>query len=607
MTGPAPYSNRDEEETLAIDTFKILVDHKQVKLAIRERDKYPTIDGYIEIVDEERRVIGKLEAQVKKLPDDCGTSPKLPCPISLFDYAKITTSPVLLIGVDVNQKKAYWAPITEDLIRDKERRKEQQTITISFHLGRAVNGRDTRYVIEWLRIAQDYQTKLREYDKLRETLARLSKNATFTIASVTSPGFREIHEFLDEMNALLDGPFSLVKSRFYPGAWKVGLAYRDFTHNSVTYTLYPIRPEENEAQIKIIDTSQHLLSIKGIRAYFTENPIAMRPKRHAIELIGESMTQIFNHRLLSHNGSEALAREFIFALADRFKEQMGLVPKDDYELAEIETAFYYHLPIWVEEAVRLMIHEERNGVKSPVDCLYGKPYFNPGMLRAQIMPEELRTLEMSVTDRMKRGDPVPKITIGDEKLPLGIFEDYHSFLISNGVKKVHRIYEPPDYSRIPHGGWMWDAYSPESVQSNLETLFANLPSAYSGIVEQNFPELRGSLLPFDGATRVIVIFDIKDREASIPSINSSYLKCKEESGLRIELFKAGQYKDLETRLNGAFSERGIELDGKSYEFIGESSGVMDFRFDELPMLGLVYEQLEGSFHRYLTELKESKA
>ncbi len=607
MTGPAPYSNRDEEETLAIDTFKILVDHKQIKLDIKERDKYPNIDGYIEIVDEERRVIGKLEAQVKKLPDNCGTSPKLPCPISLFDYARITTNPVLLIGVDVNQKKAYWAPITEDLIRDKEIRKEQQTITISFHLGRAVNDKDTRYVIEWLRIAQDYQTKLREYDRLLETLERLSKNTTFTVASVTSPGFREIHEFLDEMNALLDGPFSLVKSRFYPGSWKVGLAYRDFTHNSVTYTLYPIRPEENEAQIKEIDTRQDLLSIDGIRGYFTENPIRIRPKQHAMELIEESMTRIFKGKLLSHHGSEALAREFIFALVDRFAEQMGLMPKDDYKLTEIETAFYYHLPIWVEEAVRLMIREERNGVKSFADCLYRKPYFNPDMLRAQIMPEEMKTLEMSVTDRMKRGDPVPKIPVGYEKLPLGLFEDYHSFLISSGVKEVHRMYEPPDYSRIQRGGNMWDAYSPENVQRNLETLFASLLPAYSGIVEQNFPQMKRDLLPFGGATRVIVFFDAKDRNGSIPSIDFCYLKCKGESGPRIDLSKAGQYKELETMLKGAHLERAIELDGKSYEFIEGSLGVMDFRYDELPLLDFVYEQLERAVHRYLTELKESKA
>jgi len=36
--------------------------------------------------------------------------------------------------------------------------------------------------------------------------------------------------------------------------------------------------------------------------------------------------------LLTLKGSDALAREFIFALADRFREQMGLVLKDDYAL-----------------------------------------------------------------------------------------------------------------------------------------------------------------------------------------------------------------------------------------------------------------------------------
>jgi hypothetical protein len=64
-----PYSSTDKQETLAIDTFRYLVDHEKVKLDLKERDKYPNIDGNVEIVDENRRPIAKLEVQIKKLPD----------------------------------------------------------------------------------------------------------------------------------------------------------------------------------------------------------------------------------------------------------------------------------------------------------------------------------------------------------------------------------------------------------------------------------------------------------------------------------------------------------------------------------------------------------
>jgi hypothetical protein len=104
---PAPYSNTDEQETLAVDIFKGIVDHKQVKLDVKERDKYPNIDGYIEIVDEKRLPIGKLEVQIRKLPEYHGATPKLQCPTSLFAYSRITNNPVLLVGVDVSQRKAF--------------------------------------------------------------------------------------------------------------------------------------------------------------------------------------------------------------------------------------------------------------------------------------------------------------------------------------------------------------------------------------------------------------------------------------------------------------------------------------------------------------------
>jgi len=64
---PAAYTTTDTEETMAVDIFKNLTDHKKVKLDVKERDKYPNIDGYIELVDDLRVPISKLEVQIKKL------------------------------------------------------------------------------------------------------------------------------------------------------------------------------------------------------------------------------------------------------------------------------------------------------------------------------------------------------------------------------------------------------------------------------------------------------------------------------------------------------------------------------------------------------------
>jgi hypothetical protein len=291
---------------------------------------------------------------------------------------------------------------------------------------------------------------------------------------------------------------------------------------------------------------------------------------------------------------------------DRFAEQMGLAQSDNYTLAEIRKGFYYHLPIWVDEAVGFLVREQRNRIKNPIDCMYGKPYFNPDMLRAQIMSEESKHLEQSVSTRMKRGDPIPMIPVGYEKLPFGLFVEHFSYLVSSGLVEIHRLYEPPDYSRVSGSGYRWEFYSPDDVERNLKAFLEGLPAADSAIIEQSFPHLKDDLAPFDGATKVIAAFDVKDRYKSAedgPTIALRYLKCEGESGLEIDLFKKSECKELLDRLNMHIGKR-VKLNGKTYEQVGGSSRILDFIHDDLPMLHFVYEELERALDRCFDKLKK---
>lgn len=210
-------------------------------------------------------------------------------------------------------------------------------------------------------------------------------------------------------------------------------------------------------------------------------------------------------------------------------------------------------------------------------------------------------MEERVAARIERHDAVARIVVGSEILPFGLFEEFRASLISNGVTEICRLYDPPDYSRIPRGGYLWDAYSPESVQRNLVSLFTNLLPAYSTIVEHNFPQLMEKIPLFRGATRVIVVFEAKDQVGSIPSITFYYLRSKNENTPQIQLLKAGQDRDLETKLSTAYHDHHIELDGKSYECNAQSSRIMRFKYDELPMLDFIYEELQAAFRNYFAE------
>jgi hypothetical protein len=442
---------------------------------------------------------------------------------------------------------------------------------------------------------------MREYSNLQlaPAYARLSKIVN-AAGGVAKAEFREIHTFLDCINSFLDGPFSLVKRRFYPNAWKVGFAYHEYSANSVSYTMYPISFELNDVQIKEVDTSfrDELVALNGMIAYSKENPVKSRSKEHALEIMEKRIEQLTNFRLLDHEGSEFLAREFIIAFVDKFADQIGLHKKDRYTLAEIGNGFYRHLPIWVEETIKLFVRESRNGIKKPADCYYGKTYFEPGILKSQLLPEEVDEVENLVVQRMKTNDAMRVIALGSEEFPFRLFVEFHSFLTTRGVIEVPRLYKPPDYSRVPHGGWIWEPYSSDDVEANLKRLFDALPSVYTAIVEHNLPELKSQLLPFDGATLVVAVFQIKDER---PTLALYYLKHEGDHDLRIELLEKSQRKDVVCKLDSRPDK--LELNGKTYKLIGAAFMFPRFIYDDLPMLTFVYDELKGALRKYFDKMR----
>ncbi|HUV02243.1 MAG TPA: hypothetical protein VMW67_02165 [Desulfobacteria bacterium] len=602
---PAPYSSTDEPETVAVDIFKTLLDHEKVKADVRERDKYPNTDGYVELVDENRIPVGKLEVQIKKLPDKFTTNPRIQCPVSLISYSEAATcNPVLLIGVDTAQNKAYWIHIGDDLI-SRLNRDNQRTKVIPFPDENIIDGEDVGYISKWKDLVVNYKTKIKEYDTLKRSYITLSKNANPTL-SIAKAEFQSIHIFLDTINKFLDEKFSLVKKIYYPNTWKIGLAYYEYQDNTFSYTLYPISLESNEVQIKEVDEELHKQLKRegfGFTAHYVENPIKCRPKDYATEIIESKTMGVLENRLLNHQGNEALAREFIFAFFDKFYQQLGLDKKDVYSLEEIEKSFFQYLPMWIEEAVNFLVKVHRNGVNNVVDCLYGRPYFDPDLLIRQIMADERKQIDQSVRTKIKQGYAVPNISRGNDRLPLEIFTEFFNFLKSEGLNEVSRVYSPKDYSRS--GGWVWGVYSPEVAEDNLRIFFRNLPDAYDSLVFTNFPELKQELALFGKASRIIVIFEVKNTYTSYqdsPKIEFFYLKGKDQDEITIEIYNKSEDSDI-PRISHEDFDKEVEIEGKKYELISISRGILDFIYDDLPMFNFVYKTLEDNFKKYFAKQK----
>ncbi|UTB32416.1 MAG: hypothetical protein NKF70_13145 [Methanobacterium sp. ERen5] len=221
----ASYPQTDEAETDAVNKFEILVSDRRVKVHVNKRDKIPNHDGYIELVDDDLKPIGKLDVQLKKLPDDFNPhEPKIKIPLALYGYSKtVTANPTLFIGVDIKRNIAYWIYIHDNLRNYKNRplnELEFNTTTISLNLNNddngLIDGDNKEYIIRWKAMALDHLNRVNTFNEIKE----LSKYGDPSLGLIDDD-FIFIHTFLDHINQYLNIGFVetliffIFKSRFF--------------------------------------------------------------------------------------------------------------------------------------------------------------------------------------------------------------------------------------------------------------------------------------------------------------------------------------------------------------------------------------------------------
>lgn len=603
---PARYSPTDTQETESIDTFKSLIDHSKVKPDIKERNTIPNIDGYVELVDDGGSPCGKLEVQIKKLPNN---STKLQIPTSLYAYSeKATCNPVILIGVDIKQKQAFWFHINSKTLNAPIEKINQASITINFSYANIIDGTSTVYLNQWQAIVDSY-LDLKNVNEKYELL----RDRSNPIIGVEKKEYIEIQKFLDELNGLLDGRFSTVKKTFYPNSWKIGFAYHSYKEDSVEFSLYSVPYGMNDVLIKEIDEKlENKMKEIGFttHGFFKENPVRVRPKKLAVDQIQEGMKEILSARLLNHNSSEFLVREFTFAFIDKFHIQMGLTKKDVFSLLEIEKGFLEYLPVWTLEAIKFMIEQKRNGVTSFRHALFGRSFFDPSLILSSIMPEERKLIAERTKTAIAQKIQLPILPLGNRDISFKLFYESLGSLRLRGTTEVTRPYIQKDFSRLDHlANWKWNILSPEALEKNLAIFFENLPDAYNQIVSNNFEDIKGELPLFGGVNLEIVLFDVKSEVKVLtdaPKISFYGLCSAEKEDFSITLSdrkKAGTLSSISMQNVG----NEITIDGHSYKMVTASEGVLDFIFEDTPLLDFIYDRIKQNLDEYFNKLRLSES
>jgi len=548
---PKQYGKTRELEILAITKFENLIDSSRIATFISKDNTIPDTDGYIVIIDERTIPTCKFEVQIKKLNDNDEENPKIKCPVSIFGYAQSFFYPFLFIVVDIHNNKAYWIHIGDTLRNQYQEKlaRNQDSVTIHFPKENCIDGKNTKYIEIWENIFQNQATKLKRYDDLKRELTELKENSSISL-TISSSDICEIHSFLDSLNYLTDKKFPIIKRIFFPEAWKIGLGYFGYTDKKLEFALYPIPYDKNDIQIKEIHEhlKEKFLKERGFEGWYLENPIKTRSDQFSIEILEKLILKILKNRLLNQR-NEYLAREFIFAFIDKFHVQLCLETKHIYTIEEIENAFFRYLP----------------------------------------------------------HDHIPRILRGNEKFSFGIFFELLAFVKSLRVDEIQRVYSLKDYERLRRKGvrWVWDVYSPEQVKENLSIFFANLNDVYTSVVDRNFPEIKNDLAIFGDANRIVAVYNVREEYDmdNFPSINFYFLVDESLDKIVFELYNHNEVPDLSS-IHQIRSDRIFSIKGREYKIIAMSQSVLDFIFNDMPMMDYCYKLLEDNLKLYFQKLKQ---
>ena len=126
-------SNDQKDEKSDLCIRGLLVDSQAIAHEIKCHDKSSNIDGYIQLVDDEKRPVGKLVVQAKTYKSKYKGENKAEIPAYFVAYAmRMRNEVCIFFSVDANDNKIYWKYISDDYIRSFQKEGDNAIHTYKF-------------------------------------------------------------------------------------------------------------------------------------------------------------------------------------------------------------------------------------------------------------------------------------------------------------------------------------------------------------------------------------------------------------------------------------------------------------------------------------------
>ena len=126
-------SNDQKDEKSDLCIRGLFVDSQAIAHEIKCHDKSSNIDGYIQLVDDEKRPVGKLVVQAKTYKSKYKGKNKAEIPAYFVAYAmRMRNEVCIFFSVDAVENKIYWKYISDDYIRHFQKEGDNAIHTYEF-------------------------------------------------------------------------------------------------------------------------------------------------------------------------------------------------------------------------------------------------------------------------------------------------------------------------------------------------------------------------------------------------------------------------------------------------------------------------------------------
>ena len=568
MTKPAPYSNTDAAEETAVNVLKSLLDPNRVKTDIRTRDKYPNIDGTIELVDQENRPLGKFDIQVKKMPDG---QKSYSCPTSLVAYSEKTTLPLILACVDVSLRRAYWRQITPTM---PEYKKDQFTFTIRFDETSDSITSEGFYFQKWTEIINEYQKRITDFPRVQKEVT-----SKLTLENLAPNDIRLFQYYIDTINRLLDDDFIAIKKILFPDVWKLGVGIFDSNDKWVSFQIYQI-PYEVPAPLvcKLEGVPFHSLNSDpyAISTHGTRRENLADPETSATSFVLDNIKQVVEERLLPVHG-QLTSMDILFSFVDRYYHLLNLSPeKDSFEVSELNTALNQHM-LGVCASIASSLSRSESSIVS-INLDFAESYIQSNEVEP-VPPSSVSTY----------------YSISSHYIPIRSVFDALRNVVDTDIKIIKRPFIRQDPELQAAGGWVvWSGYKPEDEICNVNLMLKNAIPEYSNFIQRNRLKLPESRY-LDKSTSIIMEYRptfISDGLG--PLLHIDYLCNQSQSLPKFAVLISSDEKWSIDR--STFPE--VNYNGVKYESIKSTESTADFLFSSTPMLNLLYRMLTNDLSEH---------